>query len=71
MPEIPSPEDVAAAQFSAFASLAEATQPFIEFAEGQKSMLIGRGWSAGAAEQYSLVLLSGLTRMYLRTLGGS
>lgn len=62
-------DDADTARFAALAALAEQNEPLIEFAEGQKSKLIERGWSPGAAEQYALVVLCGLTRLALRTIG--
>lgn len=43
--------------------LTEGMTPIIEWAEGQKSALITRGWSIPAAEQYATELLLLGTRL--------
>lgn len=43
--------------YQALVAYAESMEPFIEFAEGQKAMMIERGWSAETADVYARELL--------------
>jgi len=45
-----------------FMALNERMLPVIEWAEGQKKLLVERGWSEESAERYAAEMLVGATR---------